>query len=480
VDSFMPELRLSLHPPEQQIARDCMPNDFQLNAANTVPESRAVYTPSRLNQQARALLERNFAVLWVEGEISNLSRPGSGHWYFSLKDATAQLRCAMFRQRNLLAGFQPADGMLVQVRGRVSLYEPRGDYQFLVDHIEQAGEGALRRRFELLKARLAAEGCFDPARKRPLPRLPRRIGLITSPTGAALRDLLQILRRRCCAIPVLIYPVQVQGAPAAIQIAAAIRCASARAECDVLVLARGGGSLEDLWAFNEEVVARAIHACSIPVVSGIGHETDFTIADFVADVRAPTPSAAAELIAPDGAEWLRTTQALQRRLIALLRRDLQRRREKLRWLNGRLAQLHPGVQLRQHAQRLDELEQRLVRATRRALTERHSQLGRRVAQLRQQSPVVHLSHARHRLLTTSASLVSALNTQLESPRRRFAIAAGKLATVSPLATLQRGYAIVSNGHGHVVTDAGTLAPGDLIQARVAKGSLLARIERTED
>src|ERR1044071_6917606 len=207
---------------EREFAHDRMSNDFKLGAANAVVETRTVYTPTRLNQQARALLERNFGVWWVEAEISNLSRPGSGHWYFSLKDASAHLRCAMFRQRNLLASFQPADAMLVQVRGRVSLYEPRGDYQFLVDSIEQAGEGALRRRFELLKARLAAEGCFEPARKRALPRLPRRIGLITSPTGGALRDLLHTRRRRFCAIPVLLYPVQVQ-------FAAAIRCASARA-----------------------------------------------------------------------------------------------------------------------------------------------------------------------------------------------------------------------------------------------------------
>ncbi|HEU4485077.1 MAG TPA: exodeoxyribonuclease VII large subunit, partial [Povalibacter sp.] len=269
-----------------------------------VPE-RDVYSPTRLNREARTLLERGFPVLWIEGEMSNLSRPSSGHWYFSIKDEGAQLRCAMFRQRNLLARFTPRDGQVVLLRGRISLYEPRGDYQFLVDHIEEAGEGALRRRFELLKTRLAAEGLFATERKRPLPKHPARIGVVTSPSGAAIRDVLHVLRRRFCSIPVLIYPVPVQGAGAATQIAAAIRLASARADCDVLILARGGGSLEDLWSFNEEVVARAIAACTIPIVSGVGHEVDFTIADFVADLRAPTPSGAAELVAPDCKEWAR-------------------------------------------------------------------------------------------------------------------------------------------------------------------------------
>ena len=457
-----------------------MPNEFKFDAPQGLAEARTVYTPTRLNQQARLLLERNFGVLWVEGEISNLSRPGSGHWYFSLKDASAQLRCAMFRQRNLLANFQPADGMLVQVRGRVSLYEPRGDYQFLVDHMEQAGEGALRRRFDLLKAKLAAEGFFESARKRPLPRVPKRIGVVTSPTGAALRDLLHILRRRFCAVPVLIYPTKVQGATAAVPVASALRIASARAECDVLVLARGGGSLEDLWAFNEEIVARAIYECRIPVVSGVGHETDFTIADFVADVRAPTPSGAAELVVPDCAEWLRSTQTLERRLHAAARRHQQRSAERLRWLSGRLAQLHPGVQLRQHAQRLDELEQRLLRALQHGLVTRRNRLQQQAARLQQRSPAVRVSTARHQLLRVSAALDNALARHLETRRRRLAIAAGKLDAISPLATLQRGYAIVSDAHGRVVTDAGTLAPGALIEARVAKGRLQARIERTEE
>ncbi len=350
-----------------------MNSEFDFDAPSPTPETRDVYTPGRLNREARMLLERGLPTLWLEGEISNLSRPSSGHWYFSLKDENAQLRCAMFRQRNLLTRFVPKDGAHVLLRGRVSLYEQRGDYQFIAEHMEEAGEGALRRRFEMLKTRLAAEGMFAAERKRPLPRMPRRIGVVTSPTGAAIRDILNILRRRFCTIPVLIYPVQVQGAAAAGQIARTIRLASARAECDVLILARGGGSLEDLWAFNEEVVARAIYDCKVPIVSGVGHETDFTIADFVADVRAPTPSGAAELVAPDCNEWSRSLALLVRRLQRASQRILQSREQHTQNLSRRLQRQHPGVLVRQKSQRLDELERRALRAFNRLLQQAQAQ-----------------------------------------------------------------------------------------------------------
>ena len=265
---------------------------------------RDIYSVSRLNREVRVLLERGFGVLWVEAEISNFSRPSSGHWYFSLKDANAQVRCAMFRQRNMLCAFTARDGQKVLVRARIGLYEPRGEFQLIVEHMEDAGLGALKRKFEELSARLKAEGLFEAERKRPLPALPRRIGVITSPSGAAVRDILHVLARRFPAVAVMVYPVAVQGAQAPAEIVAALKLACRRAECDVLILARGGGSLEDLWAFNDEQLARAIVASSIPVVSGVGHEIDFTIADFAADVRAPTPSAAAELVVPDAEEWL--------------------------------------------------------------------------------------------------------------------------------------------------------------------------------
>jgi len=353
----------------------------------------------------------------------------------------------------------------------------RGDYQFLADHIEEAGEGALQRRFEQLKARLAAEGLFDTQRKRPLPKMPRRIGVITSPTGAAIRDILNILRRRFRGIPVLVYPVAVQGAAAAAQIAAALHLASARAECDVLILARGGGSLEDLWSFNEEIVARAIVACALPVVSGVGHEVDFTIADFVADVRAPTPSGAAELVAPDSGEWLRHLSLLSRRLLGTTQRILARNTDRLDWLQRRLNQLHPGVELRQRAQRLDELEQRLVRVLRQQLRHRAAQLAEQAAHLRHASPAVKLTAARGRLDMANAAIGAAVKVRLEALKARLALAAGTLDVVSPLATLQRGYAIVSDPDGRVISNAASVAVGTEIQTRLASGRLRARVEQ---
>ena len=438
---------------------------------------RDVFTPSRLNREARTLLERGFPALWVEGEISNLSRPSSGHWYFSIKDETAQLRCAMFRQRNIYARFTPKDGMHVLLRGRISLYEARGEYQFLADAIEEAGEGALRRRFDLLKAKLAAEGLFATERKRALPALPKRIGIITSPTGAAIRDVLHILKRRFCMIPVLLYPVPVQGAGAAAQIAAAIKLASARAECDVLILARGGGSLEDLWSFNEEVVARAIAACAVPLISGIGHEVDFTIADFVADVRAPTPSGAAELVAPDCNEWVRNFGLLSRRMSLALRRSQAAKLNRFTWLKRRLALMHPGVELRQRAQRLDDLERSLLRIVRQSLRDRGTLLAQTESRLRHVSPVVRLAEARRRLDAARSSMVAAVRKDVDRLQRRLAVTAGKLDAFSPLATLQRGYAIVTGPDGHVVTDATALTPGATVQAILSRGRIQARVEQ---
>ncbi|HEY0682875.1 MAG TPA: exodeoxyribonuclease VII large subunit [Steroidobacter sp.] len=518
-----PAVKRAATPPARTVTREPVrPPIDDIDESPAAAPERDVYTVARLNKEARTLLERGLPSLWLEGEISNLSRPSSGHWYFSLKDESAQLRCAMFRQKNMMARFTPKDGMHVLTRGRVSLYEPRGDYQFIADHMEEAGEGVLRRRFELLKNKLAAEGLFDAARKRALPRLPKRIGVVTSPTGAAIRDVLNILRRRFCTIPVLIYPVQVQGASAAGQIAATIRLASARAECDVLIVARGGGSLEDLWAFNEEVVARAIFDCQIPVVSGVGHEVDFTIADFVADVRAPTPSGAAEIAAPDCNEWTRSVALLSRRANAAMVRHVASCQQRLVWLERRLAQVHPGVELRQKAQRLDELEQRLIRVVRGGLQERKSTLVHLAAHLRQRSPALRVAAARGRLeiarktlgtslqrrlslldsrlrhaagslrqhspaLRISAlrgrveiasnSMDSLLHRRLHKLDARLRLAAGKLNAVSPLATLQRGYAIVTDADGKVVTDATSVEHGDVIETRLSRGSLQARVER---
>ena len=322
--------------------------------------ARRVYTISQLNAAARVLLERGLAVVWVEGELSNLSQPASGHWYFTLKDRAAQIRCAMFRQRNIAVGFAPRAGQQLLARGRVGIYEARGDYQLNVEHLEEAGVGALRREFEKLKTKLATEGLFALEHKRPLPAFPQRIGVITSPTAAALRDILHVLARRFAPASVLIYPTPVQGAAAAPGIIAALELASTRGECDVLILARGGGSLEDLWAFNDERVARAIRACALPVVTGIGHEIDFTIADFAADARAPTPSAAAESVVPDRQTWVAALGRSAQRLVAAMRRELRGGVSRLDTALQRLSLAHPGVRLAQQQQRLDDLEQRIT------------------------------------------------------------------------------------------------------------------------
>ncbi|MFO0334303.1 MAG: exodeoxyribonuclease VII large subunit [Pseudomonadota bacterium] len=442
------------------------------------PPDREVWTVSRLNREAKLLLESGLPALWIEGELSNFARPSSGHWYFSLKDAGAQVRCAMFRNANARVRVSPRDGLHVLVRARVSLYEARGDYQLIVEHLEEAGEGALRRRFEELKARLAAEGLFDAERKRALPRLPRCIGVVTSPSGAAVRDVVHVLQRRFPAVPVLIYPTAVQGAGAAAEIAAAIRRASAGGLVDVLIVARGGGSLEDLWSFNDEEVARAIHACAVPVVTGVGHEVDFTIADFVADVRAPTPSGAAELVVPDRAEWSRAFVALERRLAGALDRARAERAARVRWAARRLEQLHPGNRLAERAQRVDELEARLRRGLRRRVADAATRLARLDAELRGRSPAARLAALEARRAALAARLRVTLQARLEAARSRHALAARALHAVSPLATLDRGYSIVERD-GRVVTAADAVAPGDTIRARTAKGAIVATVTARE-
>jgi len=394
-------------------------------------EEPEVLSVSALNREARQLIEDGLGTLWVEGEVSNLARPSSGHVYFSLKDDSAQVRCAMFRQSTRRLGFEAQNGMQVLVLARVSLYEPRGDFQLIVEHMEQAGEGALRQRFEALKRKLAEEGLFDPDRKRPLPELPTRIGVITSPTGAALQDVLIALRRRFPAVPVLIYPTSVQGDKAAPEIVAALARASERAECDLLIVTRGGGSLEDLWPFNEEVVARAIAASAIPVIAGVGHETDFTIADFVADLRAPTPSQAAELAVPDMTEYLGRITGFRELLARASRRRIRDELLRLGTFEHRLGRAHPGNAVRSHAQRVDELEGRLRRALRQLLTTLDN---------------------RTRLIERS------------------------LAALSPLATLDRGYAIVSRADdGELLTSADAVDVGEAIDIRLARGGLGARV-----
>ncbi len=450
-------------------------HDPRLDESANSPPPREIFTISRLNREARMLLERGFGSVWLEGEISNLSRPSSGHWYFSLKDEAAQVRCAMFRQRNMLVRFPVRDGAMVLARGRVSVYEARGEFQVVVEHLEEAGEGALRRRFEELKQKLAAEGLFDERHKQALPRLPGRIGVITSPTGAALRDILHVLARRFPAAAVLVYPVPVQGESAPREIEQAIRLAATRGDCDVLIVARGGGSLEDLWAFNDEAVARAMFACPIPIVSGVGHETDFTIADLVADLRAPTPSGAAERVVPDREEWLRAFETAERRVSQSARRRLADLGSRLQVHEQRLARSHPGVRLRQHAQRLDELDVRLRRAFRAKLEDARTRATTASTLLARASPVLRLEAGRIRLASCSRALASVARSRLAGERSRFEVAMRTLNAVSPLATLERGYAIVADAEGHVLMDPATLARGDTVDTRLARGRFTATV-----
>lgn len=406
---------------------------------------------------ARELLEQHFPLLWIEGEISNFSRPASGHLYFTLKDAQAQIRCAMFKPKSTYLRFKPIDGMRVLARARAGLYEARGEFQLVIEHLEEAGEGALLRAFEQLKARLAAEGLFAAGRKRAVPRLPRRIGVITSPTGAAIRDVLHVIARRFPLVEVEILPVVVQGREAPGAIATMIAAASAARRHDVLLLTRGGGSLEDLWAFNDEAVARAIHASAIPIVSAIGHEVDFTIADFVADLRAPTPSAAAELLVPDSGELLRLAQHRHERLLQRMRHQLHRMAQQADHAYARLRAQHPRRRLRGGFERLAQLQ----------------------ARLRAQHPASKLARRRSDVSDKEQRLRACVRRRLESRTQHLSAVARALNAVNPLATLQRGYAIlIDTGSGNVIRSASQASPGARLNARVAEGEFVVRVENT--
>ncbi len=417
--------------------------------------------------------------LWIQGEISNLARPASGHLYLSLKDDRAQVRCAMWRQRSRGLGFQPRNGQQVIARAKVSLYEPRGEYQLIIEHMEEAGEGLLRQRLEELKARLDAEGLFDESRKRPLPALPRRIGIVTSPSGAAVRDVLKILRRRFPSVPALIYPVPVQGEGAAANIAEAIALANRRADCDVLIVTRGGGSLEDLWAFNEEPVARAIFNSAIPVISAVGHEVDITIADLVADMRAPTPSGAAEIAVPDQHAWLGQLGQNMKRLASLAGRQQQRVSERLGFLAGRLKRQDPRQRLAQDSQRLDTMELRARRAVDAKTSGQRRELAAMIARLAAASPAKQLQRQLMRRDNLNRRLYRAASQVIEGKSQRLEGFARELNAISPLATLGRGYALVYDSKGNLIRDPASVKPGDSIMARVADGHIHARVTTTE-
>lgn len=437
--------------------------------------AKNIYSIHELNQIVRGLLETKFPNIWIIGEISNLAQPASGHLYFSLKDDDAQIRCAIFKNRALKLRFRPKAGQRVLARGKVSLYAPRGDYQFIIEELQPAGEGALQQAFEALKQKLEAEGLFSEAHKKPLPEFPKRLGVITSPSGAAIRDVLSVLHRRYPLLPILIYPVPVQGKGAEEEIVEAIEQAVEDKKCDVLLLTRGGGSLEDLWVFNEEIVARAVYDCPVPVVCGVGHEVDFSIADFVADVRAATPSAAAELISPDGNELYNNFLQYQRYFSDLQLRQIRDWQQQVDWLEKRLSLQHPSQILQQQSQRLIELKQRLIFAISTLLLSKNAALESSASRLQKQSPATKLVEIRSRYKLLTQRLYNALSRQLKDKQNRLRNAAGMLHMLSPLATLDRGYAIVTR-HESIIHDAGVLKKGDEINAKLAKGNFLAEIK----
>lgn len=447
---------------------------------NSAPQ-RDIYSVSRLNSEVRAVLDASFPLLWIEGEISNLARPTSGHIYFSLKDPYSQVRCAMFRMKRQLLRFEPENGMQVLVRARPNLYEARGDFQLNIEHMEPGGEGPLRQAFEVLKRRLDKEGLFDTHHKQPLPWFPQQIGVITSPTGAAIRDVISVLQRRYPAVPVLIYPVQVQGEGAAGDIVQALQLANRRNECDLLILTRGGGSLEDLMAFNDEQVARTVFASGIPVISAVGHEIDFTISDFVADQRASTPSAAAEMATPDQRELAERFSDLQRQLTARVNRQLHTVTLRAENLRQRLSLLHPGIRLGQRQQRLDELELRMDRAIQALFRQSWHRVGNLQARVRGRTPAQRIGmlqqrteQLRHRMKSSTIHMHSLL-------QQRLSAAIGHLNTLSPLATLERGYSITTKlATGEILLDSSAVSAGDQIETRLARGRIRCLVESSEE
>jgi exodeoxyribonuclease VII large subunit len=450
---------------------------FELNL-NLAPE-RKVLTVSELTAQVRALLEGRFRDIWVEGEISNAREAQSGHFYFVLKDAQAQVRCVCFRQHVRLLKFRPEDGLHVRVRGSIGVYEQRGEYQIYVQTLEPVGLGALQLAFEQLKKRLEAEGLFDPARKRPLPLLPRRVGLVTSPTGAAVRDILRVLRRRFANLHVLLFPVRVQGEGAAKEVAAAIEYFNRAQAVDVLIVARGGGSLEDLWAFNEEVVARAIYRSEIPVITGIGHEIDYTIADFVADLRAPTPSAAAEMLVRTRQEFTKHIAELERNLGQQTTMHIMRARQRLMELAGRRGFRRLEELLRERRQQADELGLRLGRGLERAVELSRRRLAQLEVRLAGIDFRARIGQARARLEQRAAELAVRIERLVAEKRRQLDRLRVQLEERGPLKLLERGYAVVFDAAGNIVRSSDQVALGDEIAVQLARGRLAAEVKKKE-
>ncbi len=437
--------------------------------------SQTVYTVSRLNREIRTVLEQGFASLILTGEISNFITPASGHWYFSLKDEKAQIKAAMWRGNNRSQSYRPENGTQVTVRARVSLYEPRGDYQLIVEHMEPAGEGQLKQEFDALKMRLAAEGLFSSAYKKPLPQNINRVGVITSATGAAIKDILTVLKRRAPQLEVIIYPAMVQGKEAHVHLINQIQLANARNEVDVLIVGRGGGSLEDLWCFNHEQLARAIYQSELPIVSAVGHEIDTTISDYVADVRAATPSAAAELVSPNTQELHGKVIELINRLNNAFKHDMADKRALATQLQHRLNLCHPRNQLNQKAQRLDELTIALQQGMRNRLYQQERTLNNLTPRLMRQSPDKKLSQASHQLMQIQTRLEQAMQHKLQHAQNSLALQASRLDSVSPLNVLARGYSITKTQQGKVVKSVDHIKTGDVLITELADGAIKSTV-----
>ncbi|WP_420837109.1 exodeoxyribonuclease VII large subunit [Aliidiomarina soli] len=447
---------------------------FAPEQAESSPQ-RTIYSVSKLNLAVRRLLEGHFGQVWLVGELSNFSAPASGHWYFTLKDSKAQVRCAMFRGANQRVMTQVGNGKQVMVRAKIGLYEPRGDYQLIVEHMEDAGAGLLQQQFEQLKAKLQSEGLFDPASKKALPTDIRRIGVVTSASGAALHDVLSVLKRRDASVEVIVYPSQVQGSQAAENLISALNTANRRNEVDVILLTRGGGSLEDLSCFNDETLARVVFTSKLPVISAVGHEVDFAITDFVADLRAPTPSAAAELLSQDRSHLRAQQQHLSQRLWRAWQHALHRVQHRQALLQQRLTPLHPAQQLQQQGQRQDELQRRLQQSVNALLHHCNQQQHHLQARLSQIKPDAHLERARQQHQRAEQQLQRAMLQVLKQAQQRTAANAHSLQLVSPLQTLSRGYSITQTDTGEVIKNAGQVEPGAVITTRLGQGELKSKV-----
>ncbi|OOF68258.1 exodeoxyribonuclease VII large subunit [Rodentibacter caecimuris] len=437
--------------------------------------SEHIYSVSQLNQQARSLLENRFSQIWLSGEISNFTQPVSGHWYLTLKDENAQVRCAMFRMRNLRVAFRPQNGMQVLVRASVSLYEARGDYQLIIEAMHSAGEGVLQQQFETLKMVLAAEGLFAQNLKKNLPHFPKKIGIVTSPTGAALQDILQILQRRDPSLNIVIYPAAVQGKEAAAEIVRMIELANQRQEADVLIVGRGGGSLEDLWCFNEECVARAIFQSLIPIISAVGHETDITIADFVADVRAPTPSAAAELVSRDQDELQQQLVHRRQRLEMALDRFFTLQIQRLKQLELRLQHQHPQTQLNIQRNKIQQINHRLILAISRHFDKNLQKMTALFERLHKNPLPYHIQYRYQYIERLKARLDFSINQSSSTSKHRFVNLCGKLDGLSPLKVLARGYSIAENRQGQVLTSVRQVKIGDELKTTFSDGKVISQV-----